>query len=69
MFVQHRSRAQLHMEAFELPHAEVPAEGGPRSTGHSPSSTFWMILRGRPGGAGPAPQDESVGVLTSRMRH
>src|SRR6188472_2703881 len=42
-------------------HPEVPSEGGPRSTHEGWFSPFRTILRGRPGSAGPAPQDEGGG--------
>ena len=46
------------MAITNLPHAEVLAEGEPRSTHNGVPSAPWSVLRGRPGFAGPAPQDE-----------
>jgi NADPH2:quinone reductase len=49
------------VEHTSLPHAEVPAEGAPRSTqGASPA--HWTVLRGGSDFVGTAPQDEVVGV-------
>lgn len=50
-----------------FPHAEVPAEGGPRST-QSASDGSWTILRGRSDYVGAAPEDEVVVVQRSFAR-
>ncbi len=53
--------AATPMASTFVPHAEAPAEGGPRSTpGNSPA--HWTVLRGGADYVGTAPQDEFVGM-------
>jgi NADPH2:quinone reductase len=52
---------KVRIEPNHPPHAEAPAEGGPRST-QDASLRNWTILRGGSDYVGPAPQDEGGGL-------